>query len=260
MKVVAITREKRFSPNSTEKDQAIMNAVITRLTARGEEVLVINEQTMNGLPQGDCYITMGRDSHTLALLDEKEKRGIRVINSSHSIRNCNRDVLSHLMQQNGILTPPEQGNDGYWIKRADSSAQSENDVVYAPDEHERDISIDKFRQRGIDKIVTSAHVKGDLVKFYGVMKTSFFRYYYPTEDKETKFGHESINGRAHFYTFDTNRLQSIANKLSEITGVEIYGGDCIISPQGEIYIIDFNDWPSFSRCREEAAEAIASLI
>ena len=42
--------------------------------------------------------------------------------------------------------------------------------------------------------------------------------------------------------------------------VPIYGGDCIISSTGEIRIIDFNDWPSFACCREEAGVKIAECI
>ena len=36
--------------------------------------------------------------------------------------------------------------------------------------------------------------------------------------------------------------------------------EAIVRADGSFCVIDFNDWPSFSRCREEAAEAIASLI
>jgi len=42
--------------------------------------------------------------------------------------------------------------------------------------------------------------------------------------------------------------------------IDVYGGDAIIDAEGRISIIDFNDWPSFSRCREEAADAIAKYI
>ena len=42
--------------------------------------------------------------------------------------------------------------------------------------------------------------------------------------------------------------------------LDFYGGDAIISDSGEIHIIDINDWPSFSICREEAAKAIADYI
>ena len=49
-------------------------------------------------------------------------------------------------------------------------------------------------------------------------------------------------------------------RLSQLVGVEVFGGDAIIDEQGRFYIIDFNDWPSFSRCREEAAMAIAQCV
>ena len=39
----------------------------------------------------------------------------------------------------------------------------------------------------------------------------------------------------------------------------IYGGDAIIADD-TAYLIDLNDWPSFSACREDAAKAIAQLI
>ena len=47
--------------------------------------------------------------------------------------------------------------------------------------------------------------------------------------------------------------------LAEAVGLKVYGGDCIVDETGHFYMIDFNDWPSFSRCREEAATAIASF-
>ena len=37
-------------------------------------------------------------------------------------------------------------------------------------------------------------------------------------------------------------------------------GDAIITPQGEIFIIDINDFPSFSAIRDIAAKEIATLI
>ena len=43
-------------------------------------------------------------------------------------------------------------------------------------------------------------------------------------------------------------------------GLTAYGGDCIIDSNGMIKIIDFNDWPSFSKCRENASKAIAATV
>ena len=50
-----------------------------------------------------------------------------------------------------------------------------------------------------------------------------------------------------------------ATRLAGLLGLEVYGGDCIVRQDGTFAIIDFNDWPSFSRCRNDAAKAIASL-
>ena len=36
--------------------------------------------------------------------------------------------------------------------------------------------------------------------------------------------------------------------------------DVVIDKQGKATVIDFNDWPSFSRCREEAARAMALAV
>ena len=47
---------------------------------------------------------------------------------------------------------------------------------------------------------------------------------------------------------------------AESIGLEIYGGDCIVSEDGAIYIIDMNDFPSFSAIRDEAAGEIAEYI
>ena len=116
-----------------------------------------------------------------------------------------------------------------------------------------------MRDRGVTDFVVSAHVVGDLVKFYGVGQRRFFRYYYPTDDGQSKFGDECRNGVACHYPFDEEALRYEAERLAEAVGVSIYGGDAIVRADGSFCLIDFNDWPSFSRCREEAAEEIVKL-
>ena len=56
------------------------------------------------------------------------------------------------------------------------------------------------------------------------------------------------------------QLKDICRSAAEALDVIIYGGDCIVSPDGEIRIIDFNDWPSFAPCRNEAAPFIAKCV
>jgi hypothetical protein len=111
-------------------------------------------------------------------------------------------------------------------------------------------------QRGIKEFILMQHCTGDIIKFYGIADR-LFHYTYPTGGK---FGHEEINGAPKHYAFDTAALENIAQRAARAIGLEIYGGDAIITPQGEIYIIDINDFPSFTAVREAAAAKIAQLI
>jgi len=82
----------------------------------------------------------------------------------------------------------------------------------------------------------------------------------PTDDGTTKFGDEQHNGIAHHYPFDLEALATTANRLAALAETPVYGGDAIITADGAFCIIDFNDWPSFSRCRDEAAKAIIAHV
>ena len=263
-----IQRAERFSPNSVEKDLAILEAVAERLRQQGCDVTILQEDALGQeytrgqedtriLPQ--CIYSMSRLPETLQWL--KSLQSIKIINSPEGVENCTRCTLETIMTQIGTPMPPKEGSDGYWLKRGDASAQSERDVVYVPDCEALKQAIADMERRGIREYTISAHVKGDLVKFYGICGgTGFFRYYYPTDDGETKFEDEQRNGSAHHYPFDAVLLQSEAERLAEAVGIVVYGGDAVVRADGSFCVIDFNDWPSFSRCREDAADAIATLV
>ena len=263
MKVLAITRAERFSPNSVEKDRAIMEAVADRLRTRGCEVCIISEDSLASpdhpdYPESpDLILTMGRRPETLAWL---KYSGVEVVNTPEGVENCARSRLHAMMERIGTPIPPKEGNDGYWLKRGDAAAQTSDDVVFAADKEALATAVQTMRDRGMTDFVVSAHVVGDLVKFYGVGEGRFFRYYYPTDDGASKFGDECRNGAACHYPFDEEALRREAERLAEAVGVSIYGGDAIVRADGSFCLIDFNDWPSFSRCREEAAEEIVKLI
>lgn len=259
-KVLAIYRAEKFSPNSVEKDKAIMDAVCSRLRAKGHETAAINEEQLGECGHAGIILTMGRLETTLNTLEEQQRRGTIIINSPEGVRACARANIDRVMRNNGIPVAPLTGNSGYWIKRGDESAQSKDDVVFAADEEERDLKMKAFAARGLTHVVVTAHVRGDLVKFYGVKGTEFFKTYYPGDDGVSKFGDELVNGKPAHYKFDTHRLKADAEKAASLINIDIYGGDCIIREDGSYAIIDFNDWPSFSRCRNEAAEAMAELI
>ena len=267
-KILLIQRAACYSPNSEEKDLAILQEVgclFGDAKIIGEGELVENFNTYNQLISAESVgavnayyqiISMARSPKALDCLEQLEQRCIRVLNPSVGIRACQRSNVDKVMRENHLPLPPDKGDDGYWVKRADTTAQSKEDVCFCHDWSEVEKIKSTFMQRGITDVVTQAHVKGDVVKFYGVEGTGFFRYYYSGDDTETKFGDEERNGKPQYYLFSSSNLQADAEKLACLLQTPIYGGDAIVREDGSYVIIDFNDFPSFSRCRKDAAKAI----
>ena len=267
-KTLLIQRAACYSPNSEEKDLAILQEVgcfFDNAKIIGEGDFIENFSTYNQLISAESVgtvnayyqiISMARSPKALDCLEQLEQRGIRVLNPSVGIRACQRSNVEEVMRENHLPLPPDEGDEGYWVKRADAAAQSKEDVCFCHDWAEVEKMKSTFMQRGITDIVTQAHVKGDVVKFYGIEGTGFFRYYYSGDDTETKFGDEGRNGKPQYYPFSSSNLQTDAEKLACLLQTPIYGGDAIIQEDGSYVIIDFNDFPSFSKCRKEAAKAI----
>ena len=255
-KVLAVFRDARFSPNSVDRDRAVLESVARRL---GADVVLVDESSLDHLENYDVILSMGRLPRTLELLKEAEAVGAKVINSGFAVKRCRRSSLEILMRENKIPMPPPDGHDGYWLKRGDAATQERDDVVYCADRSVLEARKRQFADRGIADCVVSSHVRGDLVKFYAV-DNAFFRFYYPGDGLSSKFGNETLNGKPHHYSFDAEALRSDANKVARLVGIQVYGGDAIVDERGRYYIIDFNDWPSFAPCREEAAVEIAKLV
>lgn len=257
--IIAIGRARRFSPNSVSKDAAILEGVVGALSQQGYCVKTFSEETPDDV-EAQVYLSMGRERRMLERLATAESRGAVTINSAASVALCcNRHRLFDVLHKEGIPVPEAVGDDGYWLKRGDGCAESAGDVRYAADEKEMKAVKEAMESEGIKDIVVQAHVKGDLVKFYGVRGTDFFRMFYPGDDGQMKFGDESRNGLPQHYLFDMDELRGMTDRAAEIAGVDIYGGDCIVRADGSLCLIDLNDWPSFSRCRDDAAKAIAQL-
>ncbi len=257
MKVIAIQRDPIYSPNSVDKDKKILYEVANRIDGT-----VIAENTLNNYSLCNCDIilNMGRLPKTIDLLKNINNKHTLIINPPQAIENCNRATLNSIMKAHNLPFPPSTGNNGYWLKRADEVAQNENDIVFCKDKLILQKEKQAMLQRGITKTIVQAHIKGDLIKFYGVANTDFFSVHYPTENGNMKFKNELINGKPNHYAFKDVQLKNIANTIAKLTGTIIYGGDAIITSNGYIYIIDFNDWPSFAICSEKAADAIILYI
>lgn len=260
-KIATIARDSINSPNMSENDAAILKSVARELEAIGVEIVNCNEK-----PDAICH--MSRNRATLEWLAKAEKRGTRIFNRSAAVRMCSRSAFTHALQRSGIQQPPyciitEVGqlkslDYPAWIKRGDGWSCDKDDVCYAANAGEAIEAALSMKERGIKEIIHSAHIIGDIIKFYGVGE-NYVRYCYPDTGK-SKFGLEKINGIPHGYLFDKETMNREIIRAAKAVGLEIFGGDCIVTAKGEIYIIDLNDFPSFSAIREEAAREIATYI
>ena len=274
--IAGIMRAGAYSPNHIGNDAAIFNATADELRKRGCQVNIYSEEKfLNEGVKENIIVNMCREMKSIHKLQELEDHGALVINSGYGIENCTRERMTRILLGTGIPYPKslivgtdenvlqdliDGGFDRCWIKRGDFHAMHKEDVSYVRHPEEAQEVLQEYFLRGIKRAVINIHLEGDLVKFYGVQGTDYFFWFYPYDAGHSKYGLEAINGKSRGIKFDEAELRRICDEASEALDVKIYGGDCIIDPDGSMRIIDFNDWPSFAPCRKEAAPHIAKCI
>ncbi len=274
--IAGIMRAGAYSPNHIGNDAAIFNAAADHLRKRGCIVNIYSEeQFIADEVTEPVIVNMCREMKSIHKLQELEQKGALVINSGFGIENCTRERMTRILVGSNIPYPEslivntdegvtaalkKAGFTQCWIKRGDFHAMHKEDVSYVRHPEEAQEVLQEYFLRGIKRAVINRHLVGDLIKFYGVQGTPFFFWFYPFDLGHSKYCHEAINGKSQGLEFDKEKLRAICQNASEVLDVKVYGGDCIISPEGDIRIIDFNDWPSFAPCRQEAAPHIAKCI
>jgi hypothetical protein len=274
--IAGIKRNTKYSPNHIGNDGMIFNLTAEHLRRMGYEVNEYTEAEFILMGEQEKYLfNMGRERSTLNHLKQMENNGAVVINSGFGVENCSRAAMTRLLTENGIPHPAsiivnvtedptgkleKMDADAFWIKRGDSHTIHREDVTYARNIAEAKSILQEFAFRDIPNAVINEHLVGDLVKFYGVANTDFFYWFYPFDLSLTKFGLEAVNGSAKEFPFNVEALKKACDKAGEVLDVKIYGGDCVVDSNGDFKIIDFNDWPSFAPCRDEAAPYIAECI
>lgn len=275
--IAGIMRAGAYSPNHIGNDAAIFNIVAEQLRKRGFIVNVYSEeQFINaGNVKEPVIMNMCREQKSISLLQKMEDEGKLVINSGYGIENCTRERMTRILLGSGIPYPRSlmvntdervidslhnAGIERGWIKRGDFHAQHKEDVSFVRHPEEAQEVLQEYFLRGISRAVINIHLDGDLIKFYGIRGSDYFFWFYPYEAGHSKYGHEAINGPSQGLKFDEKYLRDICQKAAEELDVVVYGGDAIVDADGSIRIIDFNDWPSFAPCRNEAGPYIAKAI
>lgn len=281
MKVLGISRGQKYSPNLTNNDAAIFEAVMHELQGLGQEVETIHEDEMVGYDYTpyDRVMTMARDTFSLVMLEKETDMDTQAKfrNNIGGILACtNKATVATQMLEAGIPQPEflvGKGKDIFfcsaarkedittplWLKNCDGSTTIAADTTFCPTRETFHAAFQQLEERGVSLWMVQAHQPGDLVKFYGVEGTDFFHWDYASKG-HSKFGWETVNGKEKGYAFDAKRLKYYADLLAQKLNTPIYGGDVIIDEKSQFWFIDFNDFPSFSTCRDEAAKAIAKRI
>lgn len=266
--IYLISRDARFSPNSTARDEAIFNAVAQQIVARGHALRTLDEARLpDALPDAEIVLSMGRDEATLRQLSCWERDGLLVLNSPSRLLRNTRSELSVFIAAAGVgLHTLSNRSDAsavasavgfpLWLKRGDACAQTAEDIRFVENFDALTEGLHHFFREGYSDFVAEEHVEGDLVKFYGVEGTDFFHYTYPTTGGFSKFGLEAHNGAPSFFPFSSHDLKQTADLIARTSGMFIYGGDAVVRSDGSFAIIDFNDWPSFGGCTQTAAVSI----
>jgi glutathione synthase/RimK-type ligase-like ATP-grasp enzyme len=258
----AISRGKIYSPNHVGNDARILQLTIGQLQKKGHSITVYDEDDISRHNlDSNLIFNMIRGEKSLHVLQELEAGGALIVNSTDGILNCYRENLACLLPAAGIPVPQGMVADtakecplipftaepfAVWVKRGDVHAIHREDVtmVHSPDE--LSCILREYHRRGIRSAVIQKNIPGPVVKFYAVKGTPFFHAYF--HDPAQKI------------PFNIDRLKAIANLCARTLNVDIYGGDAVITPEGDIQIIDLNDWPSFAPVRDEASVHIAGVI
>lgn len=275
IRIAGVMRAGVFSPNHIGNDAAIFNMVAEQLRKRGCEVNVYTEEQVvaaGGVDEPYIF-NMARDEATLEVLGRLEDEGSLVMNSAFGIRNCVRDRMARLLASTGVRYPEsfivetdeavkgrlaKAGVGGCWIKGGNVHTRHREDVAYARHPQEAQELLQEFFMRGLRTAVINRHIEGEQIKFYSVAGTRFFHWYYAFNGGHSRVGLSLLNPDEHLHTdFDAETFHNECDRAARTLGIEIYGGDAVVEPDGTVTIIDFDDWPSFAPCRREAAPIIA---
>jgi hypothetical protein len=264
---LGIYREKRFSPGAhAAGDAEILEMTQAALERAGYQTTLIAPESLPSMPpSAPVVFSMCQSLEALAVLQEWEQQGVLVLNTPAAVRSCYRLALVTALSQTVLPFPPSviiplhetaspgtccpalpESTAGWWVKRGDVHAMQSDDVLFVRHAADVPAQLTRLRQRGISHAVVQEHIVGQEWKFYAVRGHGVLHAFTPHE--------------AHCPPIDYARLNTLARQASEVLDLDIYGGDCLVTADGTLYLIDINDWPSFRGCRPVAASHIARHI
>ncbi len=234
---LGIFRERAHSPGRETDDAEILRLTGKRLEARGWEVLLKEADALNGLaePAPRFVFLMCERLDALEHLRRWEAAGVPHVNSPAAVLNTYRERMVAQLAEAGVpfiasrlvstAVPAPAAETPVWVKRGD---------------------VHNTQQ---------PHVDGDLVKFYGIGAgrgpggaPPWFRWFHHRDQQLAE------------HRFDADALGALVRRAAAALGLEVWGGDAIVTAGGGLTLLDVNAWPSFALYRDEASAAIAGHL
>jgi hypothetical protein len=264
-RVVGVARESLYSPGDFEAaDRGILEATGRALAEQGADVEIVEADAPLAAFEGARLVfAMCQGPAALETLRALVRAGHTLVHEAEAIEACHRVQLVPKLAEADLPRPeahmvtsgapePEalawvdaQGDAGVWVKRGDVHATQAGDVRRVRGAEEARKALAELASRDVERAVFEAHAPGRTVKFYAVRGTGFFRAY-PEGGTEVSDPPQA--------------WRDVADRAAEALGLSVYGGDVVVDASGNALLVDLNDWPSFSRCREAAAQAIAGSL
>jgi hypothetical protein len=263
-RLLGIYREPECSPGRhRSNDTLLLDAIGSNLRARGAIVTLIAPGLVNARPDATLIFSMCQGAAALQALREWELAGADIVNRPRAALDTYRDRLPATLEAAGIRYPRTMlvstatdgdrrwppsiaATSGIWLKRGDMHASISSDVQRVRSSSEYLAGLDGFLARGIARAAVQEHRDGTEIKFYGVAGGHFFHWFVTSGSARIAVKPEA--------------LRELAERAAAAVGLDIYGGDIIVEPSGQLTLIDLNDWPSFAPCRAAAAAAIADYL
>jgi len=272
--LLGIFRETLHSPDRVFDDFEILRLTGEALRSKGVEVDLIKPEQIsagwwNG-PRPEIAFLMCEQERMLEPLSAWERHGTVLINSVEAIRNTYRHRMIPLLSSGPVRFPKSElivtratnwekhlrllfrssGIRSLWIKRGDVHNTQKGDVTLARSAEEACALLLAFQSRGVARAAFQEHIEGDLVKLYGIGESgeTWFRWFYHKDQRLKR------------HPFSEQSLRDAFFGAARALRLEVFGGDAVVAPDGSVYIIDINAWPSFALFRKEASTAIARHI
>ena len=251
-KILLVHRERAHNLGSGRDDRRFLRRTGRMLKKLGCSVRYTEADDLSVSGTPDLILSMNRSLEAGEAL-ESVFPGIPCVNSSGATAMTLRSILYPLLLKSSFAFPGTEVADiedigeydfPCWVKRMDYHHLHRLDVVYVDSRQTMLRVQEHFHSLGIRTVFLQKHCPGEHHKFYAIRSR--------------------CSGEMLFFSFRKNTpdwiervLREGLPDLMESIGLEIFGGDLIARPDGNVYLVDINAWPSFRGFQKDAARVIA---